>query len=114
MISVPGPVRIYLHRAATDMRKSFDGLSGLVRSEFGRDPLSGDWFVFMNRRRDLVKVLYWERNGFALWAKRLERGPFTLPSSTDPEMDRTSLVLLLEGVKVNVISRSSRWKSMNI
>ena len=114
MISVPGPVRIYLHRAATDMRKSFDGLSGLVRSEFGRDPLSGDWFVFMNRRRDLVKVLYWERNGFALWAKRLERGRFTLPSSTDTEMDRTSLVLLLEGVKVNVISRSSRWKSMTI
>jgi len=114
MISVPGPVRIYLHRAATDMRKSFDGLSGLVRSEFGRDPLSGDWFIFMNRRRDLVKVLYWERNGFALWSKRLERGRFTLPSSPDPEMDRTSLVLLLEGVKVNVISRSSRWKNMNI
>ena len=114
MISVPGPVRIYLHRAATDMRKSFDGLSGLVRSEFDRDPLSGDWFVFMNRRRDLVKVLYWERDGFALWAKRLERGRFTLPSGTDPEMDRTALVLLLEGVKVNVISRSSRWKNMNI
>ena len=113
MISVPGPVRIYLHRAATDMRKSFDGLSGLVRGEFDRDPLSGDWFVFMNRRRDLVKVLYWERDGFALWAKRLERGRFMLPQGTDAEVDRATLALLLEGVKVNVISRSPRWKSMN-
>lgn len=110
MIGMAGPVRIYLHRAPTDMRKSFDGLSGLVRGGFGRDPLSGDWFVFMNRRRDLVKVLYWERDGFALWAKRLEKGRFLLPADEEPEMDRATLALMLEGVKARVIFRSPRWK----
>jgi transposase len=83
----------------------------LVRGAFEQDPLSGDLFVFMNRRRDLVKVLYWDRDGFALWAKRLERGRFTLPGGTAPEVDRTALVLLLEGVKARVLFRSPRWKS---
>ena len=110
MMTVSNPARIFLRRAATDMRKSFDGLSGLVRGEFGQDPLNGDWFVFMNRRRDLVKVLYWDRDGFALWGKRLERGRFMLPQGTDLEVDRASLALLLEGVKARVIFRSPRWK----
>ena len=110
MMAVSSPARIFLRRAATDMRKSFDGLSGLVRGEFGQDPLSGDWFVFMNRRRDLVKVLYWERDGFALWAKRLERGRFMLPQGAEPEVDRATLALLLEGVKARVLFRSPRWK----
>lgn len=109
MIGLPSQGRIYLHRAPADMRKSFDGLSGLVRGAFEQDPLNGDLFVFMNRRRDLVKVLYWDRDGFALWAKRLERGRFTLPGGTTPEVDRTALVLLLEGVKARVLFRSPRW-----
>jgi len=111
MIGLPSQGRIYLHRDPVDMRKSFDGLSGLVRGAFEQDPLSGDLFVFMNRRRDLVKVLYWDRDGFALWAKRLERGRFALPGGTTPEVDRTALVLLLEGVKARVLFRSPRWKS---
>lgn len=111
MIGLPSQGRIYLRRAATDMRKSFDGLSGLVRSEFGQDPLNGDLFVFMNRRRGLVKVLYWERDGFAIWAKRLERGRFTTPGGTAAEMDRTALMLLLEGVKARVLFRSPRWQN---
>ena len=110
MMAVASPARIFLRRVATDMRKSFDGLSGLVRGEFGQDPLSGDWFVFMNRRRDLVKVLYWERDGFALWAKRLERGRYMLPQGAEPELDRAALALLLEGVTARVIFRSPRWK----
>lgn len=110
MIGLPGQGRIYLRRTATDMRKSFDGLSGLVRGEFERDPLSGDLFVFLNRRRNLVKVLYWDRDGFALWGKRLERGRFLAPPGTSPEVDRTALTLLLEGVKARVLFRSPRWQ----
>jgi len=113
MMGVPSPVRIFLRRAATDMRKSFDGLSGLVKEEFGQDPLCGDWFLFLNRRRDRVKVLYWDRDGFALWAKRLERGRFTLPQGDSAELDRAALTLMLEGVKARVISRSPRWKNEN-
>ena len=110
MIGLPSQGRIYLHRAPVDMRKSFDGLSGLVRGAFEQDPLKGDLFVFLNRRRDLVKALYWDRDGFALWAKRLERGRFTLPSGTTPEVDRAELALLLEGVRARVLFRSPRWK----
>jgi transposase len=111
MIGLPSQGRIYLRRAATDMRKSFDGLSGLVRGEFGQDPLNGDLFVFLNRRRGLVKVLYWERDGFAIWAKRLERGRFMTPAGSGMEVDRTALTLLLEGVKARVLFRSPRWQS---
>ena len=113
MIGLPSWGRIYLHRAPVDMRKSFDGLSGLVRGAFEQDPLSGDLFVFMNRRRDLVKMLYWDRDGFALWAKRLERGRFAVPEGTAPEVDRAALTLLLEGVRVRVLFRSPRWKVGN-
>jgi transposase len=110
MIGFPSQSRIYLRRVPTDMRKSFDGLSGLVRNEFMRDPLTGDVFVFMNRRRDLLKALYWERDGFALWCKRLERGRFVLPSGEATDIDRTALTLLLEGVKARVVFRSPRYQ----
>jgi transposase len=88
------------------MRKSFDGLSGLVRTELDADPLSGSLFVFCNRRQNMVKILYWDRDGFALWYKRLEKGSFKLPigSSTNARIDRLQLTMLLEGItpkKVN-------------
>lgn len=101
--------RIFLRRQATDMRKSFDGLSGIVRTEFGRDPLAGDLFVFVNRRRDFVKALYWDRDGLALWSKRLERGRFAPLLNGPSEIGRDELVLLLEGVRAKVVSRSPRW-----
>ena len=80
------------------MRCSFAGLAGLVRQGLGGDPLSGALFVFLNRRRTLVKVLVWCGDGFAIWAKRLERGTFRLPPDGAPEIDHRHLVLLLEGV----------------
>lgn len=110
MMGLPSQGRIYVRRTATDMRKSFDGLSGLVRGEFDQDPVSGDLFVFMNRRRDLVKVLYWDRDGYALWAKRLERGRFMVPAGTGTEVDRAALILLMEGIKADVYYRSPRLR----
>ena len=110
MIGLPSQGRIFLRQAATDLRKSFDGLSGLVRGEMDQDPMSGDLFVFVNRSRDLVKALYWDRDGFAIWAKRLECGRFSVPGGQEPEMDRAGLAMLLEGVKAEIVFRSPRWK----
>lgn len=88
------------------MRKSFDGLCGLIRTELNGDPLSGSLFVFCNRRRSMVKLLYWDRDGLAIWYKRLEQGTFNLPHNlaSNGRIDRLQLSLLLEGVipkKVN-------------
>lgn len=107
MLALTGATRIYLYRGAADMRKSFDGLSGLIRSELGGDPLSGALFVFCNRRRTMVKLLYWDRDGLALWYKRLEKGTFRLPKpeAGAAEIDRRSLSLLLEGITPRRLNR---------
>jgi transposase len=107
VLALTAATRIYLYGGPCDMRKSFDGLSGLVRSELGADPLSGSLFVFCNRRRSMVKLLYWDRDGFALWFKRLEQGCFSLPrlSSADGRIDRRELSLLLEGVVPKKVSK---------
>ena len=73
MIAIPSGASIFLCTTATDMRKSFDGLSGLVRSEFSREPNDGSLFLFINRRRDRIKILYWEVGGFALWSSGLNQ-----------------------------------------
>lgn len=105
--------RIFLRRGPTDMRKGFDGLSGIVRGELGRDPLCGDLFVFVSRRRDFVKALYWDRDGLALWAKRLERGRFAPRPDGPAEIGRGELALLLEGVRAHVLSHSPRWRPVD-
>lgn len=100
-----GPTqRYYLYRETTDMRKSFDGLSGLVRSGLRRDPLSGDVFVFINRRRTHIKLLVWDRSGFALYYKRLEAGTFEMPQTETPTWSQ--VVLMLEGVSL----KSARYR----
>jgi len=107
VLALTAATRIYLYLRPCDMRKSFDGLCGVIRSELGADPLSGSLFVFCNRRRNMVKLLYWDRDGFALWYKRLERGCFRLPatSATDGRIDRWQLHMLLEGVVPQKVSR---------
>ena len=107
MLALAATARIYLYRSPCDMRKSFDGLCGLVRSGLGADPLSGSFFVFLNRRRNLLKCLYWDRDGFALWYKRLEKGSFRLPDrwSSDGRIDRLQLTLLLEGVVAKKVNK---------
>ena len=114
MLSLPANTRVYLHLPPTDMRKSFDGLSGLIRSAFRADPLDGGWFLFFNRRRDRLKLLYWDRDGFAIWAKRLENGTFEPLRSVDAkattlELDATQLLLLLNGVTLGSAERRKRF-----
>ena len=107
MLALTAATRIYLYRAPCDMRKSFEGLCGLIRSELGEDPLSGSLFVFLNRRRNMIKCLYWDRDGFAIWFKRLERGCFNFPNikTSNGRIDRLQLTLLLEGVVPKKVSR---------
>ena len=106
MLALSAVTQIYLYRAPCDMRRSFDGLCGLIRSELRADPLSGSLFVFCNRRRTMVTILYFEGDGLAIWMKRLERGCFRPPDLSCPHgrIDRRQLMMLLEGVvpkKVN-------------
>jgi transposase len=104
MLSLPVSVRIYVARGAVDMRKTFDGLCALTRDALRLDPFTGHVFVFFNRRRDRIKLLLWERNGFWLLYKRLERGTFEVlaeaVSGTDRpiEIDARRLRLLLDGI----------------
>ena len=107
MFALTAATRIYLYHGPCDMRKSFDGLCGLIRSELGADPLSGSLFVFCNRRRNMVKLLYFDRDGFAIWYKRLEQGSFRPPriSSVDGLIDRRQLSMLLEGMIPKKVGR---------
>jgi transposase len=116
---LPASVRIYLCTKPTDLRKGFDGLQGMVREFLGQDPLSGHLFLFLNRRRDRVKVLLWDRDGFVIWYKRLEAGTF---QQFDPatctsrgsgeagvELTTTDLALLLTGVDLASAQRRKRY-----
>ena len=105
--------RYYLGREPADMRKSYDGLSGLVRQGMGRDPLSGEVFIFLNRRRTMIKILVWDRSGFVIWSKRLERGTFELPRNTQAgasvPLRWEELVMILEGVSLSSVQRRKRY-----
>ena len=96
-----GQVRVYLYGTPCDMRKSFNGLVALTKNAMQLDPLSGHLFVFVNRRGNYLKALYWDRSGFCIWAKRLEQGNFISNWSRvrEQEMDYTQLKLLLEGIE---------------
>ncbi len=96
-----GSVRVHVYGKPVDMRKSFDGLYAITRQALGCDPLSGALFVFVNRRGTQMKVLYWDRTGFCVWAKRLERGRFISDwgRTLTRETDWTGLKLLLEGIE---------------
>lgn len=98
--AVPPQVgRILAYRDAVDMRKSFDGLLALVRNVFDEDALSGTLFVFFNRRGNYLKGVYWDRTGFCLFAKRLERGRFVMPGAgLTRELDAKSFRLILDGI----------------
>lgn len=111
-------VRIWLCTAAADMRKGFDSLAALVREGLQLDPLSGHLFLFVGRRRDRLKLLYWDSDGFALWYKRLEEGTFRLPpakvSGASVELKASELAMLLAGIDLTSIKRRKRFTRENI
>jgi len=102
MLNIPSTQPIFLHTRPTDMRKGFDGLSGIVRQAFGADPLDGSLFLFVNRRRDRLKILHFDGTGFWLYYKRLETGTFEVLAGDGPcvEIDATQLAMLLGGVSL--------------
>lgn len=108
-----GRLRYWLYTAPADMRKGFDGLSGLVRDQLKQDPLAGDVFIFISRSRANIKILYWDGDGFALYCKRLERGRFDHPTSgaAGRELRRDELAMLLEGVRLVEVRRKVRYRA---
>jgi len=113
MLSLPPAVRVFACLRPTDMRRSFDGLAALVEQFVGQSPLSGHLFLFRNRPGDRVKILYWDRDGYALWYKRLERGTFRLPESAAEAssivIDATQLALILGGLELSGAKRQRRY-----
>lgn len=110
MLSLSPATRIYVVTGVTDMRKSFNGLTAIVSNHLVQDPLSGHMFVFCNRRRDRIKVLYWDRSGLWVCAKRLEKGTFAWPSETavSVEMTTEELTMLIGGIDLRN-TRRRRW-----
>lgn len=115
MMFLPRAVRVYVATGPCNLRKSFEGLSNEVRSVLAKDPLSGHVFVFINRRKNQVKLLLWTRGGFTIVHKRLERGTFTFPArvttdATSVEVDAPELSMLLEGIDTREVRASTRWE----
>lgn len=114
MIHLPASVRVYLCLTACDMRKSFDGLHALVREHLELDPFAGHLFVFTSRRRDRIKILYWDRDGFAVWSKRLEEGTYAMPLGEAAERRREitaqELGALLSGIDLTQASHRKRYR----
>ena len=114
MLSLSPSCRYFLYCAQADMRKGFDGLSGLVRNELHQNPLSGDVFIFINKRGNQIKLLLWEGDGFSLYYKRLERGTYELPAVAGKggsvALHRDELMLILQGISLKSVQRRKRYK----
>jgi transposase len=117
MFSLTSSFFYYLYREPTDMRKSFDGLSGIVQGQLMRNPTSGEVFIFVNRRRNKVKLLRWEQGGFILYYKRLEAGTFELPAFTEEavscQMSWPGLMLMIEGISIEKSKQRRRYVTNN-
>ena len=114
MLTMPPCVQIYLAAEPVDLRKGFDALAAIVRHQWKRDVFSGHLFVFLSRRSDRVKILFWDRNGYALYMKRLERGrfrwPVLKPGQATVNLEAGELAMLLDGVEIRDVHRQPRWQ----
>ena len=108
MLSLPPSVRVFVCTAPTDMRKSFDALCAVVQTVLRQDPFSGHLFVFLSRRRDKVKILYWDRSGFFLLYKRLEEGTFWMPERG--EIGSRELMMVLEGIDAAAVRQRRQYQ----
>src|SRR5580704_12514380 len=110
---LPASVKIFMSDTPVDMRKGFDGLIAIVRTLWHQDVFSGHLFVFLGSKRDRAKILYWDKDGFVLYYKRLEKGRFKSPKvSADQkaiELDSTELFMLLDGIDFAKVKRKKRW-----
>ncbi len=118
MIAISPHTKVYLAKDATDMRRSFRGLITLTESVLRQEPVSGHLFVFLNRRRDLMKILYWDGTGFCIWYKRLERGSFQRPTAVvgeeqpDLELSMAQLSLMLQGIDLTSVRQRLRFQRL--
>jgi transposase len=113
MLTLPSNVSVLLHRDPVDIRKSFDGLLGIIRGDLRVDPFTPTFFIFFNKPRDKIKIFYWDNDGFAIWYKRLEKGTFhlTLPTTgeTSITLTRAQFAMLLEGIDFQNIKKRKRF-----
>lgn len=110
MLSIPPTMRVFIATTPADMRKSFDGLVGVVRSLVAQDPLSGRLYAFFNKRRTMMEAICWDRSGYCMVAKRLVRGTFFLPPPNEHgvvELEASELAIIVEGIDLRTASRSS-------
>lgn len=118
MLSLPPSVRIYLSTAPADMRKGFDGLLGIVRGILKKDPMTGHLFVFISKRQDRAKILWWDIGGFVLYYKRLEMGKFRIPrvrpGQKSIQVDSAELAMLLDGIDYSRVRRPVPWQPKSV
>ena len=112
MLALSHHCRYFLYRKPCDMRFGIYSLSGLVRNELGENPLSGDVFVFIGKRGNQIRLLQWDRDGFALYIKRLERGTFEWPAGQDAAITSYQLTLLMEGVMLKTVRLRKRYTAL--
>lgn len=118
MIGLAHGLKVFICTAPADMRRSFDGLGGMAENLMKADPLSGNLFVFRNRNRDRLKILYWDSDGLAIWYKRLEKGTFQFPTDLEPkdgkpvraEITASELSLLLGGIDLRSAHQRKRFE----
>lgn len=109
MLALSSYCRYFLYRKSCDMRYGIYSLSGLVRNELGFDPLSGDVFVFLGKRRNQIRLLQWDKDGFAMYMKKLEQGTFEWPKGEDMQLTSHQLTLLLQGVILESVRLRKRY-----
>jgi transposase len=110
MLSLSSSQRYFLYGSPTDMRCGIYSLAGLVTNALGQDPLSGDIFIFIGKQGNQIRLLHWDRDGYALYSKRLEKGTFERPSDGKLELSAQELMLILAGIKLTSVQMRKRYK----